>query len=319
MKKYQCLMLSAALLAALLFVACTPRTFLAKPEALNPIRSVAIIGFDTYVSADIGAKLNKLMGPDLLIQTLSSGWKPNVASPIDAKGAYGVMAERLSSELGVRTLGYEEVAGSEAYAALFKKYLYEHSVGNLRVDGILSGEGARKLTVEERESLRKALGVDAVMAVELSYWVDDAGIVSEVGGERLWGRIDAVMFADGPEPIWRDEADGERTKKGLPPLVHQEALADIKIAVEEATSNALSLLFSRLHDRCPACRRTDAAAGKADEASAASPAASADVPAASEKTADDASAAASPSETSETPAGEIGGQSEAAGSGQAGE
>ena len=279
MKKYRCLILSAALLSlALLSAACTPRTFLAKPEALRPIRSVAIIGFDTYVSADIGAKLNKLMGPDLLIQTLSSGWKPNVASPIDAKAAYGVMAERLSQELGVRTLGYEEVAGSEAYAALFKKYLYEHSVGNLRVDGILSGEGARKLTPEEREGLRKALGVDAVMAVEVSYWVDDSGIVSEVGGERLWGRIDAALFADGQEPIWRDEADGERTKKGLPPLVHQEALADIKVAVEEATANALNLLFSRLNDRCPDCRPA-ALPAPAEDAAAAVPAESDAAPA----------------------------------------
>ena len=269
MTKIRRFFLPVLALVALFISACAGRTFLAKPEAVRSVQSIAVIGFDAYVSADIASRVNNLMGPELLIQTLSSGWRPNVTAPIDSKDAYAAFSDRISAELGVRTMSCDDVSSNPQYAELAKKYASGHSIGNLRVDGILSGESVRDMTASERESLRKALGVDALMAIEVSYWVDNSDTISEIGGERLWGRIDAVLYGEGEEPIWRDQADGERSKNGLPPLVSQEALGAVRTAVEEATQKSLDLLFQHLNSRCPDCRSAKAGLPlKAEESSA---------------------------------------------------
>lgn len=241
-------------LAALFATACAGRTFKVAPTELKKVESIAIVGFDTYVSSDIGGKLAKLIGPDLLIQTLASGWSADRLNPVDSKMPYDALARRLQAELGVRVLTHEEVTQNAAYAEVYRRLANEHAVGNMRIEGVLSGDAARNLPVTERVSLRQALGVDAVMAVEMSYWLDDTDTISDIGGEKLWARIDAALFADGEEPIWRDQADGELSKKGIPPLVRQEAIADMRVALGEATDNALWLFFDHLNRRCPDCQ-----------------------------------------------------------------
>lgn len=241
-------------LAALVATACAGRTFMVAPGELQKVQSIAIVGFDTYVSSDIGGKLAKLIGPDLLIQTLASGWSADKLNPVDSKMPYDALARRLEAELGVRVLTHEELTGNAAYAEAYRRLANEHAVGNMRIEGVLSGDAARNLPVAERVSLRKALGVDAVMAVEMSYWIDDTDTTSDIGGEKLWARIDAALFADTEAPIWRDQADGELSKKGIPPLVRQEAIADMRVALGEATDNALRLFFDHLNRRCPDCR-----------------------------------------------------------------
>lgn len=241
-------------LAAVLATACAVRSFRVEPAQVQKVQSIAIIGFDTYVSTDIGSKLAKLIGPDLLIQTLASGWSAGDLNPVDSKMPYGALARRLQSELGVRVLTHEALTQNQAYADLYRALAHEHSVGNLRIDGVLSGDAARSLSADQREALRQALGVDALMAVEMSYWLDDTDTISDIGGERLWARIDAALFAEGEAPIWRDQADGERSKKGIPPLVRQEVVADLRVALGQATDNALALLFAHLERRCPECR-----------------------------------------------------------------
>lgn len=257
--------LSLAITAALAMAACAGRTFKVDPPQVQRVQSIAIVGFDTYVSTDIGSKLAKLIGPDLLIQTLASGWSAGDISPVDSKMPYDALARRLQAELGVRVLTHEELTQNQAYADLHRTLANEHSVGNLRIDGVLSGDAARNLSDAQRAMLRASLGVDALMAVEMSYWLDDTDTVSDIGGEKLWARIDAALFADGEAPIWRDQADGERSKKGVPPLVRQEVVADIRIALGQATDNALELLFTHLKQRCPECRagRQEPATGEA--------------------------------------------------------
>ncbi|MDR0966747.1 MAG: hypothetical protein LBM75_09680 [Myxococcales bacterium] len=274
-------------IALLMTVACAGRSLKVEPAAVQRVHSVAIVGFDTYLSTEIGSKLAKLIGPDLLIQTLASGWVQSGLSPIDSKMPYEAFAQRLSQELGVRVLTHEALTQNPAYAELYRTLASEHSVGNLRIDGILSGDAARNLSRDQREALRAALGVDALMAVETSYWIDATDTVSAVGGEKLWARIDFALFSETDEPIWRDQADGDLSKKGLPPLVRQEAIAELKIALAQATDNALSTLFSHLNQRCPECSKptaTQATAAAETPESAQNASVSADVPAAPEQT-----------------------------------
>lgn len=268
MKVLHRLLLLSLALTAVLATACAGRTFKVEPAQVQKIQSIAIIGFDTYVSTDIGSKLAKLIGPDLLMQTLASGWSAGNLSPVDSKMPYDALARRLQSELGVRVLTHEALTQNQAYADLYRTLSNEHSVGNLRIDGVLSGDAARNLSEVQRAALRAALGVDAIMAVEMSYWLDDTDTISDIGGEKLWARIDAALFADGEAPIWRDQADGERSKKGIPPLVRQEVVADLRVALGQATDNALALLFAHLNQRCPECRNQQPAVAPATMESA---------------------------------------------------
>jgi hypothetical protein len=245
--------LALAASCALLASGCA--TVKVQPARLDHVRTVAIVGYDgDYVHHTTNANDNSVVAAINTAKGISQALKGDFVREYDQEAGvtYSIVSRRLAQDFGWQVLPSAQVVANPVYASLREK-LKHAPAGLIHPEGFISGTGARKMEPADRAALLKALGVDALVAVEMRYYearhVKVAVAGAESGKTFVWARIDLTLYDTEVEPAWRDvQADGALSATSMPVVMGVQSNKNQTQAVAEATDYALDTLAVRYNN-----------------------------------------------------------------------
>ena len=168
----------------------------------------------------------------------------------------------LERDLGAKVVPLAEVEASERFQRLRAGLGVIEGDTDVTPPALLSSARARRLDNSELESVRSALGVDAIVVAHVSVFVGDTSGYSLMGlGNRekhLAARVDVLLLDRGrKDPAWRDtEALGPASSRGIPEASFVKVISgkEIPVAliqeiVPEAIDGACQVLGARLRKK----------------------------------------------------------------------
>jgi hypothetical protein len=157
--------------------------------------------------------------------------------------------QRLTQRLGWQTTDVKQIVDNAEYAQIFAQHpndgFQKHALQ--MVPNLLREEGFRALDPKDRAKLLNALGVDAIAAVRVRFYVGKHTKVPGVGFKHMRAAAGFWVFdADSPEPLWIDtQATGEISEENT----HQVLGIDLQDGETEVLAAAATNAFDALIDR----------------------------------------------------------------------
>jgi hypothetical protein len=246
-------------LLSLALVGCASlRPLKVQPEPLGQVRTVAIVGYDAYLSEEVKAQVSPSVWQDLMLRSLAGQGTPAAAAVAStAQSLLGGtsapcdrLAARLESALGWSVLPREKLAADPVYARLLVEHRHAPSLGAMGVPNLMSGSAARSLSSGERAELMRSLGVDALVTAQVSIWSDYGDPALIATGAPLWARLDFAVLTADPQPLWTDSAHGEPSATRLPSPISLDSIHVFAAALDEATERAFDILLAHQREAC---------------------------------------------------------------------
>lgn len=250
-----------SLILAFLLLAATGcasmRPLKVQPQRLQQVRTVAIVGYDSYLSQEVKGQVEPTVWQELVLRSLAAQGTASATVSSTAQSLlggesrnYDRLGARLEQALGWQVLPREKLTNDPVYARLLTRYRHAPSLGAMGIPNLLGGAAARSMSVEERVELLRSLGVDAVVTAQVSIWSDNGDPALIATGAPLWARLDFSVLTSDPEPVWTDTAHGGPSATPLPGLVTLDTVHVLAAALEEATDNALDTLIAHQREAC---------------------------------------------------------------------
>lgn len=217
-------------------------------DKVKPIKSLAIIAFDSllYVPAGLASHVGSLSAVNTLANTVNQ-------ESAEAKSLYLALRQELITK-GYKVAPLEQVTSNELYQSIYgskkgriaEKTLQSdqqvHTVKNI----LMAANPEFLLNPAEVNQLKKALGVDALIATRLTYRSDDSGSINfGLSSRYLTATVTFYMF-DGTQekPIWFDYGFlGPRPEESIGRIYGHEDKAKISAQTVPVGTNAIKAFF----------------------------------------------------------------------------
>ncbi|MGI5860633.1 MAG: hypothetical protein ACOX6T_01100 [Myxococcales bacterium] len=249
------------------------------PGRCDSVSSVAVVGYDVDFLRNAQESPNEIVNIINTAKAITQLASGDYARQEEEQSviAYGVIVEGLAKEFGWKIVPYEQVVANPVYRRLHERYKNRMSNGIPRMTDLLGGGASRSLEPAEQAELAQALGVEGLVALEVSYrrtrCAEFHVNYADVGHDHLQARIQLTVMDGNEKPAWRDtNAVGDPSVTRMPVVMGVETDSNLSQAMREATVSAVGTLFGRFEfARADAQRRAAAQAAAGQPADAQSP------------------------------------------------
>jgi hypothetical protein len=217
---------------------CSSLSHKKDEQAVQQIKSVAVVAFQVQRPAPAGIGLNLSGGG--LGATQNGSIIPQHDENTDKM--YSDLVSAFSEKLKWNVMKPEKMKSQAGYLAAYKKTMegWQNKMGpgagikQFIVDGVMDFDGPRILDVAGRDQLIDALGVDALVVSSINVYLDGTTVMG-IGGRHPVSRLSFMVYRKGDaSPVWFEgNIDGEKEESvGKTGFWDEELLA--KLAVKSA-------------------------------------------------------------------------------------
>ncbi len=256
MKK--CFHLLAILTIAAVFTRCS--TLSLDKTRVGSIKKVAVVGFVVAQEMPKGPQFSLSGSRD---RTMMPAWTSSLPHASEhSTEMYGRLAVALKKELRWTVTERKALETSSVYHPIYEKFMkglqsrppIGTNVEAFGATGILDPYPIERMTLDERQTLMKALNVDALAVATVRIRLEKAGGFKMLVGAGDFKPVAEMAFtvfdAKGEAPVWRDlQATGEVVAEGTS---HVFGITDIKALLNQsiqAAQNSYEKLMLRYREQ----------------------------------------------------------------------